>query len=1280
MGSGKQGNSSSQQQQQQTSTVGPSPQLQSELNQVWGMASPAAQNPFQQYGGQFVAPINPQQSTGIGGINNAAGIYSPYGQAANSALSPAQGSIQGGLAGGMGYTMAGAQPVGAAQINQYMSPYIQSVVNPTVAEQNYQNQVQSSALTGNAISAGAFGGDRAGVAQANLANTQQLAEAPVIAGLYNQGYNTALGAAQQQQQTELQAGNQLGNLGLAGGQAYGNLANTYAGLGTTGQNNALTAAQAQLGAGTLQQQTQQAQDTALYNQFLQEQAYPFQTSQFLSNIVQGTGPLYGSTTTSTGNATGQQQYPISFFRHGGRVHDVVMGDDGEYRVRKAGGGLAGGDDVLAALLGAQATFPYAAKGGLGGGSGPYGSSMSSGHSAVLPQGHAITFNFPSTPAKQNGLGTDIHNLNETAKFGETLGGAYSGGKELLLGAPETKDAHGTVTPATSGWFGTGGHWNNSTTANPAPAMGATNTSGQAPLNSQATWDAAWNALPADQNRGGRVGLAYGGIPYADDISDPVVPADIADPLSISQPQLEMAHLGMNGGSGLGGGGSQSSGLGSALTGLNGAFSLGKNIASGIGSIGSLFGGAGAAGAAAASSGPDIAGMAALLALRSGGRVHKTVGGGLEGDAPPPDPVGDLYDSIITKGERSPGHFDAKTGEPLRGAAGEVGISQILPSTAPEAAKMAGVAWNPDLFYQKRTGDADKDKTAEDYSRTLGKGYTKGMLDQFGHPMLAAAAYNAGPGAVQQAQVRAQLAGDSAIDHLSRPTQEYVGRVVGSAPPVQTGFNAPNAVVPTKGTAPTPDEDKKPDDPSWWDKKSGGLSGTERGIISLLSGLGGMASSNSRFLGSAIAQGLGAGAQTYGGLAQKGMGLDIQQKLADVSQQKVDVDKMGKGVELLKFMQGAYRPQYDTHGNIIGYIDGISGKTVSVAERDAALAAYAKSVLPAYMQPVRSTTPSAAPGPVVRAGAPTAPGSASGVAPVVAPVAPASTGAPSAAAPTGPPDFGDAKSLQTAIQAEQAEAAKTSGIPEVSDVHKQNAAKYQEALEKLQATAPLQRITENQKWLDEQASQAIARSQAREQLDTIRGVAEKFKSGAGADWKAQAQAIANSLNLKGLLPDTPTMNAAAYQTFMKAALNNAFANVKDMGGKPLVSEITGSMKATANPELQPEANREILSQLYARLDQADRYYGDMSKEMTGNKGLDRGPYTAQWLAKDENKQSTLADKNRNEIAVRGMPVPTNPKVGETYILEPGQYPGEDGKQGGKYRVVKEGNKIVLRRVQ
>ena len=94
----------------------------------------------------------------------------------------------------------------------------------------------------------------------------------------------------------MQAAQQLGGLG--------------AGITQTG----LTAAQALLGAGTAGQQTQQAGLSALYNQFLQQQAYPFQTLGELANISEGIGALSGSTTTTT--------QPSSFFSDARLKQDI----------------------------------------------------------------------------------------------------------------------------------------------------------------------------------------------------------------------------------------------------------------------------------------------------------------------------------------------------------------------------------------------------------------------------------------------------------------------------------------------------------------------------------------------------------------------------------------------------------------------------------------------------------------------------------------------------------------------------------------------------------------------------------------------------------------------------------------------------------------------------------------------------------------------------------------------------------------------------------------------
>src|SRR6185437_15339586 len=224
--------------QTQTSAQTTTPINQQALQSIYGQVSNAAQTPYTPYTGELTAGINGQQTSGINTINQASNSAQPYyAQASNLASSA-------------------ANPLTAAQIQQYQNPYTQNVVNATQAQFNDQNGQQQNSLKGTAAQQGALGGDRQAVAQSQLAGQQQLAQAPTIANLYANSYNSGLNtAAQQYQQNPLAAASALGNVG-AGAQSAG-----------------LAGGNAQINAGTLQQQTQQAADTANYGQYQAQQAF-----------------------------------------------------------------------------------------------------------------------------------------------------------------------------------------------------------------------------------------------------------------------------------------------------------------------------------------------------------------------------------------------------------------------------------------------------------------------------------------------------------------------------------------------------------------------------------------------------------------------------------------------------------------------------------------------------------------------------------------------------------------------------------------------------------------------------------------------------------------------------------------------------------------------------------------------------------------------------------------------------------------------------------------------
>lgn len=321
---------------QSTQTVSIPPEVLARYNAVNARAETAASRPFQQYStdpSAFVAPLTATQQAGIAGTNAAAGMAQPYYGAAT------------------GYTLAGGQAVNPGQLDvqQYMNPYLGTVVGNTAALLGQENQQAMSGQTGNAIQQGAFGGDRAGVAAANLSRQQNLAFGNTIGNLLQQGYGQALGTAQQQQGVDL--GAQQANR-----QALQQTAASLAGLGAGAQTAGLQGAQAQLAAGQVQQGTEQAGKTALYNQFLQEQSFPYQQAQFLANIAEGTGALSGSTTTGTSSISDRRAkhdvheigrtfdgQPIYNFKYNGddRTQIGLMAQDVEKRHPEAVG-LAGG--------------------------------------------------------------------------------------------------------------------------------------------------------------------------------------------------------------------------------------------------------------------------------------------------------------------------------------------------------------------------------------------------------------------------------------------------------------------------------------------------------------------------------------------------------------------------------------------------------------------------------------------------------------------------------------------------------------------------------------------------------------------------------------------------------------------------------------------------------------------------------------------------------------------------------------------------------------------------
>lgn len=135
----------------------------------------------------------------------------------------------------------------------------------------------------------------------------------------------------------------------------------------------------------------------------------------------------------------------------------------------------------------------------------------------------------------------------------------------------------------------------------------------------------------------------------------------------------------------------------------------------------------------------------------------------------------LFSSMIW--HESGGNQFGKDGSPLVSSKGAVGVAQIMEGTGPEAARLAGVPW-------------DREKWMNDprYNAKLGQAYFGAQMQKYdNNPVLAVAAYNAGPGAVDS---WVKQIGDPRTGEVSNAqfaasipyeeTRNYVSKVTGSA--------------------------------------------------------------------------------------------------------------------------------------------------------------------------------------------------------------------------------------------------------------------------------------------------------------------------------------------------------------------------------------------------------------------------------------------------------------------------------------------------------------------
>lgn len=236
-----------------------------------------AQQPYQYYQGQRFGDINPLQQQYMQGTTNLQ-PSEQLGSATNLANQAGLGALNSGM-------------FGDAEAQQYMSPYIQHVLEmqKQAAVSDYGRQMPG--MGSAAAQAGGLGGTRSALmqmeGQRNLQNSLQGIQATGLQNAYQQAqaqYNADQARRMQGYNTANQSASTLGQ------------------LGATDYDQQLGALNAQRTAGQDLYGLQQQQKDFDYSQFAEEQNLPYKQLGLRSDVIRGI-PLGGQSTTVYGNSS-----------------------------------------------------------------------------------------------------------------------------------------------------------------------------------------------------------------------------------------------------------------------------------------------------------------------------------------------------------------------------------------------------------------------------------------------------------------------------------------------------------------------------------------------------------------------------------------------------------------------------------------------------------------------------------------------------------------------------------------------------------------------------------------------------------------------------------------------------------------------------------------------------------------------------------------------------------------------------------------------------------------
>jgi len=188
------------------------------VSDMLGQAQALGNQPYQAYTGPLTADasglqnqafagyagLDPNQQTGIGSFSFGAGPSSfGFGSAAGQGYAPGFTAGSADMSGmGMNRFQNNYNPQAftANTAQQYMNPYLQAALDPQIAEVRRQEAITQAQDAGRATQAGAFGGSRSFIMDAERARNTGQQIADITGQGYARAYDTAMGQFNTEQQ------------------------------------------------------------------------------------------------------------------------------------------------------------------------------------------------------------------------------------------------------------------------------------------------------------------------------------------------------------------------------------------------------------------------------------------------------------------------------------------------------------------------------------------------------------------------------------------------------------------------------------------------------------------------------------------------------------------------------------------------------------------------------------------------------------------------------------------------------------------------------------------------------------------------------------------------------------------------------------------------------------------------------------------------------------------------------------------------------------------------